>query len=434
MERAELNQKWEQTLDYLTDRIQKYRVDLFFGELVPQRFREKDSAIVVFSNNPEISQINIDRYKNDISDATQEAFGRPCSLVVSDKKGEESFPNEDQFDPRYTFDSFVEGENSRLAFVTALTVAEGYNKKLNPLFIYGGSGLGKTHLMHAIGQYVRRNHPKKKVLYISSETFTNEYVQAVGNKTIDDFRKKYRTVDILMIDDIQFIAGKAGTVNEIFNTFETLTSAKKQIVLSSDKPPKDLGDIPERLTSRFAGGMIVDIQIPDYETRVAILHKKAEIENIDYSDPGVSAAIDLIAQGIQTNIRELESAFNRVITFANLEHRPITKDYAKSILTDVYNIKAADVTPDIIKEKVAEYFGISTADIESAKRSREIAYPRQIAIYLSKEKTNYSLEKIAEYFGNRNHTTIMYSHNKVKEDMERDPELRSIVERIEESL
>ena len=189
MDRAELNQRWEKTLDLLTEQIQKYRVDLFFGDLVPQRFREKDSAIVVFSNNYDVSQTNIDRYRQQISEATEAAFGRPCTLVVSDKKGDEAGPGEDQFDPKYTFDTFVEGENSRLAFVTSLTVAEGYSKKLNPLFIYGGSGLGKTHLMHAIGQYVRKNNPRKKVLYISSETFTNEYVQAVGSKTIDEFQK-----------------------------------------------------------------------------------------------------------------------------------------------------------------------------------------------------------------------------------------------------
>ena len=190
MDRTELEKKWSETLVCLTDMIQKYRVDMFFGSLVPQRFREKDSSIVVFSQDPEISQINIDRYKEQISEATDKVFGRPCSLVVSDRTSEDTQMSEDQFDPKYTFDTFVEGENSRLAYVTAFTVAEGYNKKLNPLFIYGGSGLGKTHLMHAIGQYVRKTFPKKKVLYISSETFTNEYVQAVGNKTIDDFRKK----------------------------------------------------------------------------------------------------------------------------------------------------------------------------------------------------------------------------------------------------
>ncbi len=434
MTKAELKKNWEKVLELLAESINRNRVDAFFRPLSPSRIREKDSVIMMNCGNSAFFQSSVDRYASDVEKATEAVFGKPYSLLVTDKESDENELDIDQFDPRYTFDTFVAGDNNRLAYAMSMTVAERFDIKHNPLFIYGGSGLGKTHLIQAIGQYVIKENPRKKVIYVSSETFTNEYISSISSRTVDDFRNKYRSADLLLIDDIQFIVGKQETVTEFFNTFNALYNAKKQIVLTSDKLPKDLGDLPERLVSRFAGGMIADIGIPEYETRLAILKRKASVEDVDTDDPDVAAALDLIAQGIQTNIRELESAFTRVLTFSNLEGKKITRDYAKSILTDIYNIKAAEITPQRIKEVVADHFGITPEDIESSKRSREIAYPRQIAIYLSKEKTNYSLEKIASFFGNRNHTTIMYSHKKVREDMERDRDLREVVEKIEEML
>ncbi|MCF0150223.1 MAG: chromosomal replication initiator protein DnaA, partial [Firmicutes bacterium] len=352
----------------------------------------------------------------------------------SSSEENEEDSEDDKLDPRYTFDTFVAGNNSRLAYAASIAVAEGYDKKYNPLFLYGSSGLGKTHLMHAIGQYVKKNSPKKKVLYVSSETFTNELILAIQNKTQQEFKEKYRSVDYLLFDDVQFIAGRRSTEEELFATFDALYASNKQIVFTSDRPPRELGDIPERLISRFSWGIIADIQVPDYETRMAILKNKAILEEQDVTDPNLLASLDMIAQSIQTNIRELESAFTRVLTFSTLTSQPITKDFVRTVLSEVYHTRSSEITPEAIKSCVADYFGVKVSDLEGSTHARSVAYPRQIAIYLIREKTNISLPKIGELFGGRDHSTILYSYTKVKKDIKKTPELQKTIDNIEKLL
>ncbi len=434
MTKAELKKNWEKVLELLAESINRNRVDAFFRPLSPSRIREKDSVIVMNCGNSAFFQSSVDRYASDVEKATEAVFGKPYSLLVTDKESDENELDIDQFDPRYTFDTFVAGDNNRLAYAMSMTVAERFDIKHNPLFIYGGSGLGKTHLIQAIGQYVIKENPKKKVIYVSSETFTNEYISSISGRTVDDFRNKYRSADLLLIDDIQFIVGKQETVTEFFNTFNALYNAKKQIVLTSDKLPKDLGDLPERLVSRFAGGMIADIGIPEYETRLAILKRKASVEDVDTDDPDVAAALDLIAQGIQTNIRELESAFTRVLTFSTLTEQPISRDFVRTVLSEVYDTRTTEITPEIIKNCVAGYFGIKPADLEGGTHARNVAYPRQIAIYLVRELTDYSFPKIGEVFGGRDHSTILYSYKKITKEIKKTPELSDVVENIKKLL
>jgi len=271
------------------------------------------------------------------------------------------------------------------------------------------------------------------VLYVSSEMFTNELIKAISEKKNEAFRNKYRTVDILLFDDVQFVQGRESTEEEVFNTFDTLYHTGKQIVFSSDRPPKELGNIPDRLRSRFTWGMVADIQSPDYETRMAILTKTAEIDGIVVTE-NITEVLDVIAQNIQTNIRELEGAFTRVIAHASLTNEKITKEFAKSVLKEVFTIKNKEISPSLIKKTLAGFFGIKGSELESAKRSRNIVYPRQIAIYLIREKTNYSLPKIGEQFGNRDHTTIRHSYEKIIEELRTSEELRTTVSNIERLL
>ena len=337
--------------------------------------------------------------------------------------------------PKYTFDTFVVGANNNLAHAASLAVAESPGEIFNPLFIYGGVGLGKTHLMHSIANFILKNNPKAKILYVTSEKFTNELIDAIRNKnniSTTEFREKYRNNDVLLIDDIQFIIGKESTQEEFFHTFNALHEAKKQIIISSDKPPKEIETLEERLRSRFEWGLTVDIQSPDYETRMAILRKKEEMEgyNID------NEVIKYIATNIKSNIRELEGALTKIVALSKLEkNREIDIELAEKALKDI--IAPGDkqeVTPEFIIQIVADHFNLTPLDIMSAKRSKEIVYPRQIVMYLCRTMTETGLQNIGKALGGRDHTTILHGIKTISADLEKNPSLQNTIDILKKKI
>ena len=336
--------------------------------------------------------------------------------------------------PRYTFDSFVVGANNNLAHAASLAVAESPGEIYNPLFIYGGVGLGKTHLMHSIGHFILKNNPQAKVLYVTSEKFTNELIDAIRNKnniSTTEFREKYRNNDILLIDDIQFIIGKESTQEEFFHTFNSLYEAKKQIIISSDKPPKEIETLEERLRSRFEWGLTVDIQSPDYETRMAILRKKEELEgyNID------NEVIKYIATNVKSNIRELEGALTKIVALSKLNKQEITIELAEEALKDLISPnETKEVTPELIIQVVADHFGITPLDISSQKRNKEVVFPRQIVMFLCRSMTDTPLQAIGKYLGGRDHTTIIHGYEKIGADMDKNESLRNTIEILKKKI
>ena len=336
--------------------------------------------------------------------------------------------------PKYKFDTFVVGSNNKLAHSAALAVAESPGEVYNPLYIYGGAGLGKTHLMHSVGHFILEKNPEMKVLYVTSENFTNEVINCIRSGDalkMNNMREKYRTVDILMIDDIQFIIGKESTQEEFFHTFNTLHSAGKQIILSSDKPPKDMETLEERFRSRFEWGLIADIQPPDYETRMAILRKNAE----NYSKEIDDEVLRYIADNIKSNIRELEGALNKIIAFSKLNKVDINLDYAEEALKDViYPDKPKDITPSLIIEVVSEHFGVNPEDITSKKRNSEFVQPRQVVMYLCRTLTATSLQSIAKILGKKDHTTVIHGINKISDEIETNEDLRNKIEVIRKKI
>ena len=336
--------------------------------------------------------------------------------------------------PRYTFDSFVVGANNNLAHAASLAVAESPGEIYNPLFIYGGVGLGKTHLMHSIGHFILKNNPQAKVLYVTSEKFTNELIDAIRNKnniSTTEFREKYRNNDILLIDDIQFIIGKESTQQEFFHTFNSLYEAKKQIIISSDKPPKEIETLEERLRSRFEWGLTVDIQSPDYETRMAILRKKEELEgyNID------NEVIKYIATNVKSNIRELEGALTKIVALSKLNKQEITIELAEEALKDLISPnETKEVTPELIIQVVADHFGITPLDISSQKRNKEVVFPRQIVMFLCRSMTDTPLQAIGKYLGGRDHTTIIHGYEKIGADMDKNESLRNTIEILKKKI
>ena len=333
--------------------------------------------------------------------------------------------------PKYTFETFVIGSGNRFAHAASLAVAEAPAKAYNPLFIYGGVGLGKTHLMHAIGHYVLEHNPDAKVVYLSSEKFTNEFINSIRDNLPEDFRNKYRNVDILLIDDIQFLAGKESTQEEFFHTFNALHEENKQIVISSDRPPKEIPTLEDRLRSRFEWGLITDITPPDLETRIAILRKKAKAEGLDIPNE----VMLYIANQIDTNIRELEGALIRVVAYSSLENKDINADLAAEALKSIIpSSKPKTITIKDIQREVGEEYGIKMEDFVSKKRTKTIAFPRQIAMYLSRELTDSSLPKIGEEFGGRDHTTVIHAHDKISKMLDEDPQLKKQIEEIKNRL
>ncbi|NCU18256.1 chromosomal replication initiator protein DnaA [Pallidibacillus pasinlerensis] len=333
--------------------------------------------------------------------------------------------------PKYTFDTFVIGSGNRFAHAASLAVAEAPAKAYNPLFIYGGVGLGKTHLMHAIGHYVLEHNPDAKVVYLSSEKFTNEFINSIRDNRPEEFRNKYRNVDILLIDDIQFLAGKESTQEEFFHTFNALHEENKQIVISSDRPPKEIPTLEDRLRSRFEWGLITDITPPDLETRIAILRKKAKAEGLDIPNE----VMLYIANQIDTNIRELEGALIRVVAYSSLENKDINADLAAEALKSIIpSSKPKTITIKDIQREVGEEYGIKMEDFISKKRTKSIAFPRQIAMYLARELTDNSLPKIGEEFGGRDHTTVIHAHDKISKLIETDPQFKKQIEELQSRL
>ena len=336
--------------------------------------------------------------------------------------------------PKYKFDTFVVGSNNKLAHAASLAVAESPGEVYNPLYLYGGPGLGKTHLMHSIGHFILEQNPDKKVLYVTSEEFTNEVIESIrsGNAaSMTKLRDKYRTVDVLMVDDVQFIIGKESTQEEFFHTFNALHAARKQIVLSSDKPPKEMETLDERFRSRFEWGLIADIQPPDYETRMAILRKNAE----SYDKQIDEEIIKYIATNIKSNIRELEGAFNKIIAFAKLNKVDLTIESAEEALKDViYPNKAKEITPTLIINVVAEHFGVKPEDITSKKRNSEFVQPRQVVMYLCRELTDVSQVNIGKILGKKDHTTVIHGVKKIEAEMENNEELRNKIDIIIKKL
>jgi chromosomal replication initiator protein len=330
--------------------------------------------------------------------------------------------------PKYSFDLFVIGSSNRFAHAAALAVAEAPAQAYNPLFIYGGTGLGKTHLLQAIGHYVREHSQGLTTRYVTSETFMNDFINSLRDKRIEGFKQRYRTYDVLLVDDIQFLEGKERIQEEFFHTFNSLYEAGRQIVISSDRPPKEIATLEARLRSRFEWGLLTDVQPPDLETRIAILRKKVNIDGINVTDPEV---LTFIAGRVTTNIRELEGALTRVVAFSSLTGRPMTVDLAENVLKDVFpQGEAPEVSIARIQETVSDRFGLSVAELCSARRSQSVAYPRQVAMYLSRELTDSSLPKIGKEFGGRDHTTVIHATSKIAGMIREDRSVYNLVQEL----
>lgn len=430
---------WEKTLELLKPELTAVSYDTWVSPLTPVRVDYNENKLYLSLYNDMAKSILEGRYISVIENAVKEAFGKKLKVVFiytedpQINQEEMNFTDELYLNPKYIFNTFVIGNNNRFAHAASLAVAESPSKAYNPLFIYGGAGLGKTHLMHAIGHYILQQNPKTKVLYVSSEMFTNELIKAIREDKNVEFRNKYRSIDVLLIDDIQFIEKKDRTQEEFFHTFNTLYEANKQIIISSDRPPKEIATLEERLRSRFEWGLIADIQPPDYETRVAILRNKSELEGIETTE-NLLDVIGVIAEKIQSNIRELEGAFIRVIAYANLTGKKINQEMAKEVLKDVFSSKDRPVTPELIKKHICKYYNIKQVDLESSKRSRDLAFPRQIAMYICRDITDLSLPKIGEAFGNRDHTTVLHACDKISGEIRINESLRDVVKELEKSI
>lgn len=438
----DIKKDWQKTLELLKPELTSISYDTWVSPLNPIRIDEGERILYLSVYNEMAKTILSSRYTIVIENAIKEAFGRPLKVSFIEDHTEESeefndvdkqFSDELYLNPKYIFNTFVVGGNNRFAHAASLAVAEAPSKAYNPLFIYGGAGLGKTHLMHAIGHFILQQNPKSKVLYVSTEMFTNELIKAIREDKNVEFRNKYRNIDVLLMDDIQFIEKKDRTQEEIFHTFNTLYESNKQIIISSDRPPKDISTLEERLRSRFEWGLIADIQPPDYETRVAILRNKADLEGVETTD-SLLEVIEVIAEKIQSNIRELEGAFIRVVANAVLTGKKINKELARDVLKDVFSSNDQAINPQTIKKCVCKYYNIKIVEIESSKRSRDLSNPRQIAMYLCRTMTDYSLPKIGGFFGNRDHTTVLHACDKVTAELRINEELKNVINLLEKEI
>lgn len=445
----DLKSLWEKTLNIIKGEMSEVSFNTWIKSCEPISI--SSNIIRISVPNSFTQDILEKRYKDLVVNSIEAACSKVYTvefMVASDiQEAEEKEEKKSKFDdrgsitvndemssllnPKYTFASFVIGNSNRFAHAASLAVAESPAKAYNPLFIYGGVGLGKTHLMHAIGHYVLQNNSNAKVVYVSSEKFTNELINAIRDDKNEEFRNKYRNVDILLIDDIQFIAGKERTQEEFFHTFNALHDANKQIILSSDRPPKEIPTLEDRLRSRFEWGLIADIQAPDFETRMAILKKKADVEKLNVANE----VMVYIATKIKSNIRELEGALIRIVAYSSLTNRPITVELASEALKDIISNKQnRNVTIDVIQDVVAGYFNLRIEDLKSQRRTRNVAYPRQIAMYLSRKLTDMSLPKIGEEFGGRDHTTVIHAYEKISDSLNTDESLQHTVNDITKKL
>ena len=439
------NKIWGTTLNYLKANTTNLSYDTWISPLSIHHIEEEAGIIYLAWPNQAklINHIN-DHYLNQIENALNSSLDKPFRVVIKQEKEYDvskidttrmrnSLNQEKLFNPRFNFENFVVGNSNKYAHAVSVAVAEAPGDIYNPLFIYGGSGLGKTHLMQAIGVHIIRNNPTSKVLYVSAEMFTNELITAINDNKTRSFRNKYRKLDVLLIDDIQFLEGKEATQEEFFHTFEALYQNNKQIVITSDCPPVSLKGLDERLRTRFSWNMIADIQPPDYETRVAILKNFARKSNIEITDD-VYNVLCFIADQVKDNIRELEGAYNRVVSFSQLLHEKITIDNAKNILKDIVKDNEQAVAPERIRSTVANHYKIKLSDIDSPKRNAEITLPRQVAMYLCRETTDLSLPKIGKLFGNRHYSTVIHAVEKIEEELKHDDELKENIETIRAKL
>lgn len=442
------NKIWESVLDKIKEITTQISFETWFLPLKIRRIDQDLNIVYIEVNSDNRSEFIIttikNRYLSTLETSFKEVLSDSFRVVLKDsdqykseevkeepkiKPKKQLLDKEKIFNPRFNFENFVVGNSNKYAHAAALAVAESPSEAYNPLFIYGGSGLGKTHLMHAIGIYLLENNPKLNVLYVSSEMFTNELIKALNTHKMNEFKSKYRKADVLLIDDIQFLEGKESTQEEFFHTFNSLYDSNKQIIISSDKAPNKLVNLEERLRSRFQWNLIADIQPADYETRVAILLKKAENMGINTDEnPEIYDVACMIAEKIKDNIRELEGALIRVVSFSQLLNEKLDKNFTKRTLKDIFSNVERTVTPEKIKKTVCKYYGIKITDIESSKKTNNIAFPRQIAMYLIREMTDYSLPKIGQFFGGKHYTTVLYACEKIDDELSMDKNLREVIE------
>lgn len=441
MENKKPQDIWSRAQDLIRDRVGNTAYETWFSTL---RAKDKSPNLLLLEAPDEFFKNWVEEHYWDlIKESLAHVHNRPIDIefitnprILEDgaqsklSELEAGFravaPTGASLNPRFTFEGFVVGPSNRFAHAASLAVAESPAKSYNPLFLYGGVGLGKTHLMQAIAQHIASKNPAIKSCYITSERFTNELIDGIQHRTTQRFRQKYRNIDILMIDDIQFIAGKESTQEEFFNTFNVLYDNHKQIVISSDRRPKEIANLEERLSSRFSWGLITDIQPPDFETRVAILRKKVEREPIKVPDE----VILFIAQEIKSNIRELEGALVRVLAYSLMEEKEVSLNLCREILKDMVRESHKKISLDLIQERVAEFFNIAVNDLKTKRRNKNIVLPRQVAMYLARELTGLSLLEIGVGFGGKDHTTVLYSWNKIKGGLNKEGTLKNLVEKI----
>jgi chromosomal replication initiator protein len=404
----------------------------WFEGLIP--VADDDVSLTLASPSSIVKQRLEERFQDELDAAVTEAKGTRAKVVIEVRAGDAGMADaglpvsavndtpipppppprqgeQARLDPEFTFDAFVIGESNSFAHAAARAVAENPGRAYNPLFVYGESGLGKTHLLHSIGNYVRQNFPHRHVRYVTTETFMNEFVDAIRTNTTNTFKRRYREADVLLIDDIQFIESKEGLQEEFFHTFNDLTSARKQVVITSDRPPKDIPTLEDRLRSRFAAGLLTDVQPPQLETRLAILQRKAGVEPNDIPDD----VLELIATHVKDNIRELEGALTRVIAYASLNRQPITLELAEHLLTDLISgNQPRQITPKAILDATAETFGFSIEDLCGQSRRRPLVIARQVGMYVFRDVTDFSYPAIAKEFGGRDHTTVIHAVSKIE--------------------
>jgi len=437
-----LQQIWNNSLALIKDELTEVSFNTWLGSIEPISINNEN--LILSTPNDFNKQILEDRYliliKNAVKQITNTEYNIqiviPGDLDTIKSKTEQKkhieyqdnvFPEKSILNPKYVFSEFVIGTSNRFAHAASLAVAESPANAYNPLFIYGGVGLGKTHLMHAIGHYVKNQNKNANIIYVTSEKFTNDLINSIKDDKNVEFRNKYRKADILLVDDIQFIAGKERTQEEFFHTFNALHEANKQIILSSDRPPKEIPTLEARLRSRFEWGLITDIQAPDYETRIAILQKKAERDNISIPND----VYEFIATKIKSNIRELEGALIRVVAYSSLTNKKISIELSNEALKDIIsNNKPKKVTVDLITSIICKNYDITQKEIVSKRRSRNIAFPRQIAMYLCRELTDLSLPKIGEEFGGRDHTTVIHAKDKIYNKINENPEFSTTIKNL----
>ncbi len=420
---SDLMQLWTECLILMEDEVTPVGFSTWIKDIKPVKINDNVLTLSVSTNI--IKNMVELRYSDLIKNTLTEITGRyfEVEFVIGDNFYEKRRPAYSNTYEKYTFANFVVGNSNRFAQSASLAVAEAPAYAYNPLFLYGGVGLGKTHLMHAIGNYIKGNNPDARIEFLSAETFTNELINSIKDNTNQEFRDKYRNIDVLLVDDIQFIAGKTTTEEEFFHTFNALHEANKQIVLTSDRPPSEIKTLEERLRSRFGWGLMCEIQSPDYETRMAILRKKAQDDGVVISDD----IIEFIAQKIKSNIRELEGVFNRVLAYRGLINKEITIDVAMEALKDYGDSKEKKITPEYIIEACAKFYNVKKEDIFSEKRTKDVAFARQVSIYIIREITNFSFPKIGSFFG-KDHATAIYAIKQVTKAMENDISIKINIE------